>query len=412
MIKILIVDDNHQKISQVRDALIAGYNIPDDMIDTACCQSEGRDKMSKTAYDVVVLDLVLPFGSEDEPEQDGGIKFLRLIEQNSTIKLPLQVIGLTEYEEEYNNNKEEFNKFLFQLILRKQGDTAWRDDLLRVVGFVSRAKTSMLDTMQVRYKYDILILCALQEEFRELLNAFGEGSWKRVKVTEGKFVAHETNIESVYLKTYRVLAYCIGKPGVVATATMASYLINSCSPKCVFMTGITGGIKKDGLKLGDVVIAESIQDYATGKIQGYQNEVKLLREIHQIPADPMLLSQMSDFLLDVQNESVMNVKIRKSHLQHGNENYCVHKAPTICGPFVMAADQVVEQIKKDNRKLAAIDMEGFGLMTVSYLLHVPTLWIKGISDMAGEDKNDDYHATASFASAALLHGFIKEGLDV
>ena len=36
MSKILIVDDNHQKISQVRDALIAGYNIPDDMIDTAC----------------------------------------------------------------------------------------------------------------------------------------------------------------------------------------------------------------------------------------------------------------------------------------------------------------------------------------------------------------------------------------
>ena len=59
-----------------------------------------------------------------------------------------------------------------------------------------------------------------------------------------------------------------------------------------------------------------------------------------------------------------------------------------------------------------IDMEGFGLMTVSHFLQIPVLWIKGISDMAGSNKDDNYHTTASFASAALLHGFIKEGLDV
>ena len=338
MIKILIIDDNPQKMSQVRDAIMAGYDIPDDMIDMAYCQSEGRDKMSQTAYDIVILDLVLPFGVDDEPEQDGGIKYLRLIEQNSKTKLPLQVIGLTEYEEEYYNNKEDFNKFLFQLVLWKQGDTAWRDDLLRAVGFVTRAKAAMLDTIQERNKYDILVLCALREEFRELQNAFGADSWKRVKVTEKDIVAYETYIESAYIKTYRVLAYCIDKPGVAATATMASYLINSCSPKCVFMTGITGGIKRDGLKLGDVVIAESILDYTTGKIQEYQNEIKLLREIHQIPASSMLLSQMSDYLSNVNTEAVMNTNIRKNHLQHGEENYRIHKAPTICGPFVMASE--------------------------------------------------------------------------
>lgn len=412
MIKILIIDDNPQKMSQVRDAIMAGYDIPDDMIDMAYCQSEGRDKMSQTAYDIVILDLVLPFGVDDEPEQDGGIKYLRLIEQNSKTKLPLQVIGLTEYEEEYYSNKEDFNKFLFQLVLWKQGDTAWRDDLLRAVGFVSRSKAAMLDTIQERNKYDILVLCALREEFRELQNAFGADSWKRVKVSEKDIVAYETYIESAYIKTYRVLAYCIDKPGVAATATMASYLINSCSPKCVFMTGITGGIKRDGLKLGDVVIAESILDYTTGKIQEYQNEIKLLREIHQIPASSMLLSQISDYLSNVNTEAVMNTNIRKNHLQHGEENYRIHKAPTICGPFVMASESVVDQLKQDDRKLAAIDMEGFGLMTVSHFLQIPVLWIKGISDMAGSNKDDNYHTTASFASAALLHGFIKEGLDV
>lgn len=412
MINVLIVDDSPQKTNQVKDTIMAGYNIPEDMIDTASSQSEGREKMSKVAYDVVILDLVLPFSAEEDAEPDGGIKFLRLIEQNPTTKLPLQVIGLTEYEDEYENNKEEFNKFLFQLVLRKQGDSAWRDDILRVIGFVSRAKASMLETIQERGKYDVLILCALREEFTELQNAFGIDTWKKVKVTEEEFVAYETDIESAYMKTYRVLAYCIDKPGVVATATMASFLINSCSPKCVFMTGITGGIKRDGMNLGDVIVAESILDYATGKIEEFPDEIKLLREIHQIPADSRLLSQMSDFLSDVENEGVMNTKIRKNHLRHHDEFYHVHKGPTVCGPFVMASESVVDQLKQDNRKLSAIDMEGFGLMTVSHMLRVPALWIKGVSDMAGADKNDDYHATASYASAAILHEFIKEGLDV
>lgn len=412
MIKVLIVDDSPQKTNQVRETIMAGYNIPDDMIDTASSQCEGRDKMSKEAYDVVILDLVLPFAANEEPEPDGGIKFLRLIEQNSTTKLPLQVIGLTEYEEEYNNNKEEFNKFLFQLVLRKQGESAWRDDLLRVVGFVSRAKASMLETIQERDKYDILILCALQEEFAELQKAFDLNTWKKVKVTPNEIVAYETNIESAYVKSYRILAYCINKPGVVATAAMASYLINTCSPKCVFMTGITGGVQNDGIKCGDVVIAESIQDYATGKIQEYAEEITLLREIHQIPAEPRILAQIADFLSDARAETTMNAEIRNNHLQHQQEYYNIHRGPTVCGPFVMASEQMVEHLKDDDRKVMAIDMEGFGLMTVSYYLHVPVLWIKGVSDMAGAKKDDNYHATASFASAALLRGFIKDGLDV
>lgn len=121
---------------------------------------------------------------------------------------------------------------------------------------------------------------------------------------------------------------------------------------------------------------------------------------------------MSDFLSDVEHEAVMNLKIRKHHLQHRDEFYHIHMGPTVCGPFVMASESVVDQLKHDDRKLSAIDMEGFGLMTVSHVLRVPALWIKGVSDMAGTDKNDDYHATASFASAAILHEFIKEGLDV
>lgn len=413
MINILIIDDNAVKANQVKEAIIAGYNIPVDMIDMATCQSEGREKMTEKAYDVVVLDLVLPFGKGEDPEPDGGIKFLKLLEQNSTLKLPLQVIGLTQYEDEYERRKEDFNNFLFQLVLRKQGDSCWRDDVLRAIGFISRAKQSMYDTITRRDKYDILILCALREEFNELLSAFGgKEKWIKVKVVENLYNAYEMIIESAAMKQYRVLAFCINQSGMVATSVMTSYLTKWCAPKCVFMTGITGGISRDGIKRGDVIIAESVQDYAVGKIVEYKDEIKLLHEIHQLPVNPKLLSQISEYVSDEASVAKMNVSIRKMHLQQNEEEYKVYSGPTICGPFVMASEKVVEQLKAESRKISAIDMEGFGLMTTSYLLNIPAVWIKGVSDMANMQKDDIYHTLAAYASGALLYGFIKEGLDV
>lgn len=412
MINVLIVDDNAQKTEQVKNAIIAGYNIPSDMIDTATCQCGGREKMTEKAYDVVILDLVLPFGEGEDPEPDGGIKFLRLLEQNFNTKLPLQVVGLTEYEDEYINRRDAFNNFLFQLVLRKQGDNSWRDDVLRVIGFVSRAKQSMLDTIMARNAYDIIIICALREEFKALQDAFGNDMWTRIKVGGDEHIAYEISIESAYMKTYRVLAYCVDKPGVVATAVMASYLIKCCNPKCVFMTGITGGVRSNNIKRGDVIIAESIQDYAVGKVAEYNEEIQLLREIHQIQTNPKLLSQISDYIAEEENLSKMNVKIAKNHLRKNNEYYGAYIKPTVCGPFVMASEEIAKQFKDSNRKVSAIDMEGFGLMMVYHMMNVPVLWIKGISDMADSKKDDDYHATAAFASAALLQGFIKEGLDI
>lgn len=412
MISVLIVDDNAQKIEHVKNAIMSGYDIPCELIDIATCQCEGREMMTKKAYDIVILDLVLPFGKGEDPERDGGIKFLRLVEQNTNTNLPLQVIGLTEYEEEYVSSREAFNNFLFQLVLRKQGDNAWREDVLRAIGFVCRAKKSMLDTINKRDTYDIIIMCALREEFNELRNAFGISSWTRIPVGGGPYIAYETNIENAYMKKYRILAFCVEKSGVVATAAMAAYLIKCYNPKCLFMTGITGGIKNGNINLGDVIIADSIQDYAKGKVSEYNNEIKFLHEISQIPADPSLLSQMSEYIADEENVAKMNTSIRKNNLQHHEESYKVYIKPTVCGPFVMAAEEVTKQFVEDNRKVSAIDMEGFGLMMVSHMFHVPVLWIKGISDMADIQKNDDYHATAAFASAVILYGFIRDGLDI
>jgi len=410
MIDVLIIDDAQQKAEEIKSAIENGYGQVLGRVDIAKNQVEGRNMMSNYAYDVLVLDLMLPFDDKSQPELDGGVKFLNLLQHNIKLKLPLQVIGVTEYEDSFELGEEEFHKFLFSVVFRKQGDSSWRDKLLQVIGFVSRAKESMLETLAKRNKYDVLIVCALREELEELLNAFGRDTWQKVCVTGQKYMAYETNIETSSMENYKVLAFSSDKSGVTATSVMASYLIHCYSPKCLFMTGITGGIAHGNLKCGDVVIADSVQDYATGKIEMYKGEQKTLQEIHQIPSDMRLLSQITDYISDDENILRLNLQIKKNHLQHDDENYNVYIGPSVCGPFVVASEEYLKQIKDRNRKIIAIDMEGFGIMMSSYLLNVPSLWIKGVSDMANLKKDDSYHATAAFASAKLLYGFLKDGL--
>ena len=70
----------------------------------------------------------------------------------------------------------------------------------------------------------------------------------------------------------------------------------------------------------------------------------------------------------------------------------------------------VEMLQKDERKLQALDMEGFALYTTAHTLDKKALWIKSVSDFADVKKTDDHHKTCCYASGAFLYEFIKEML--
>ena len=170
------------------------------------------------------------------------------------------------------------------------------------------------------------------------------------------------------------------------------------------MTGITAGIKSKGLSLGDIVIAKSIQDYAAGKLteDKITGDIRMLKELEQIPASKQLISMVSTFIND---DECMDDVIRALET---DINFHCHIAPTVCGPFVMASPTLVNAFKQDNRKIQALDMEGYALYLTAFTLEKKALWVKAISDYADNDKNDDYHEFASRASATFLYQFFRE----
>ena len=175
----------------------------------------------------------------------------------------------------------------------------------------------------------------------------------------------------------------------------------------IFKRKITGFINSSIKK-----VAKSIQDYAAGKVtEKSQGDVKLLKENSVMQANADLIGKMSEFVADSEVVEKMNSRVKAARLNvNDREQFAVHIAPTASGPFVMTSTSMVGELKQSERKLSAIDMEGYALYYTAHVFDKPALWIKGVSDFMDSNKNDDYHKAASYASACLLMQFIKDKL--
>ena len=78
MIYVLIVDDNDVRAEQTR-AILDEVGIPEGNITCATCIMDAKRALTKTKYDVMLLDLVLPKRNGTAPESDGGMDLLQEI---------------------------------------------------------------------------------------------------------------------------------------------------------------------------------------------------------------------------------------------------------------------------------------------------------------------------------------------
>lgn len=416
MIKILILDDSSPKIETIKKVLFEGCGLSDENVDVSVSVASGRNAVTNDYYDLVLLDLVLPMFDGEEAIENGGLNFIREISAaGETVKMPTQIIGLTEKEDAYEKEKEEFKNLLFNVIVCRQKDSTWIQQLKQTVIFAIRSKSAILKSLQQRNKFDIAVVCALSEEFKQLIAAFGgEDKWNNLSIEEDvPFRFKSTLVTTASGAEVKMVAAMAGRAGVIATSVLTTLMYTLFHVKTVFMTGFSAGFPSKNLQLGDILVASAIEDYASGKLKDIDGSVKLLKEIHQIEAPSNLTLAMQELIDNEQTQANLMSKIKKSNLlAQDRDNYQISMAATCCGPYVVTSEEVVKELTASDRKLEGLDMEGFGLYLTSKLLSSQNLkgamWIKGVGDFANPNKADVYHKTCSFGSAALLYQFIKE----
>ena len=404
MIRVLILDDSPEKTNIIKRFLKEECNIDEKLIDDKPTIKEGRKILYENDYDLLLLDLVMPRDAESEPTAEESIKFLGEIYFNSEIHIPIHIIGFSQYDELVTAHNESFEDKLWHLINFSFTNNSWKDKLKSKICHLISVKNRFKESIEARTKFDIGIISALESpELKAVLNL--DCNWKTFELENDPIVYHEGSMNTINGNSYRVIACSINKMGMQAAASVSSMIISKFKVKYLFMTGICAGVKERDLNFGDIIIAENLTDYGSGKMtENVSGDFVFKPEPHQFPTDQNLISKVNNFIRN--NGELLKIQ---SGFQ-GTPSKTILQAkigPVASGSYVVASKLLMTNITEPNRKLLAIDMEGYGLyLACHYFNQTKALFIKSVCDFGDEKKDDSHQTYASYTSAKFLYSFL------
>ncbi|MBD3583599.1 5'-methylthioadenosine/S-adenosylhomocysteine nucleosidase family protein [Flavobacterium selenitireducens] len=408
MIDILILDDSDEKISLIEKYLLEECNIPQTNIFKEKNIKDGRKILYDRDFDLLLLDLVMPRDHETEPNAEESVKFLDEIYYNSSIHIPAHIIGFSQFDDLINAHQETFDDKLWHLINFSFTQNSWKDKLKSKVCYITSLKQRFKEAIESKNYYDIGIICALETpEFSEILQL--DLPWKKISFEGDPLVYYSSEINTLNGNKHKIIACSITRMGMQASASVTTKIIEKFCPKYIAMTGICAGVKDRDINYGDIIVSENITDFGSGKmVETDAGDVVLKPEPHQIPTDQTLISKLSNFIRE--NDEI--VKIQSKY--RGSKPSTVLQAkiaPTTSGSYVVSSEGLVQSIIAQNRKLSAIDMEGYGVYLACHFFNkTKPLVVKSVCDFGDKHKGDDYQQYASYTSANFLLSFIKNML--
>ncbi|MBF7074932.1 5'-methylthioadenosine/adenosylhomocysteine nucleosidase [Glaciecola sp. MH2013] len=179
--------------------------------------------------------------------------------------------------------------------------------------------------------------------------------------------------------------------GKVAAAIATTLIIDKFSPDYVVNTGSAGGFDKE-LNIGDLVISQSVTHhdvdithfgYALGQCAGMPETY-------------------------VCNESLIAAAEASASKISGIKT----KSGLVCtGDSFIGSDEAASDLQAKFPQMTAVEMEGAAIAQTAYLLGIPFLVIRSLSDIAGKTSTVSFEAyleKAAKNSAELVMGMLKE----
>ncbi|MDX3228946.1 effector-associated domain 2-containing protein [Streptomyces sp. ME19-01-6] len=190
-----------------------------------------------------------------------------------------------------------------------------------------------------------------------------------------------------------------GNPGAAALVERASALF---TPRALLFVGVAGGRKDVGL--GDVVAAEAVYDYETGK--DTEDAFLPRQRTHQSTYDLVQLART----VAAGDEWQRGIRLAGGGAAPRPK---AHVKPIAAGGRVVThqRSEVGRRLTAGAGDAVAVDMEGFGFLAGAYVnRHVDALVIRGISDLlADKDEAHDEHwqPVASRHAAAFAFALLR-----
>lgn len=384
--RILIIDDSKDKAEAIKAEINRTLG-PDHL-----CSVSSIDTMptavrllSTISFDLLILDLMLPYVEGGDADSRAGLELLRQMRTSSGPNKNAPVLALSAFPDEVSSYRTSFDQ-LGVLITTFDEGGSWRHALLSIVEGI-KGRPSAIEV-------DFLIVCALEEERQGYSKFVREAS---SSIVSGLNVQYVRPIAQPELLGALVR---LSQMGLVAATFETANALGVFRTPIVGMSGICAGFKSR-TELGQLVVASPAWEYQAGKWSKDGFEIAP----HQVPLRSRT-RPLIDHLIGTNNF--------KNQLESALDRGDVRPrrlpdpvlAPFATGSAVIADQKRLEHITKQHRKIAAIDMETYGLYySANEAVQVDHFFsVKSVVDYADDEKTDDFHRYGSCVSAcAAIH---------
>lgn len=392
-VSVLVIEDSASKAKLIAEALrstLANSVEITTIEDTATA----RRLMRSTKYDLLILDVALPAFPKEMPRPRAGLDFLKEILTIDDYHAPTYIVGITEYDEEFDELAAEFESRAWPLCKSKPSETGWIKRIEVLGRHILNTKAA------VASRVDIAVITALYDpEFIALLDL--PWNWSVGEILDEATMFRKGTFSEAG-KDFSVIATWPQRMGLVAAASLASKIIHLFRPRVLASSGICAGIRGK-VDLGDIVFASEAWTWESGKIVAIPEPGTVLPDPHSVAASTVAVTLGQQ----MQGESAWRVAIRDDWGERGVPvgTPKFHIGPMASGSAVVSDGAAVEAILRKSRKTVAIDMEAYAIYAAAMLSGQPVpkcFCVKGVSDFADSRKNDKYRKYAAYSSSRAL----------
>lgn len=248
---------------------------------------------------------------------------------------------------------------------------------------------------------DFAIITGLVEEFQELRRLFPRLQEDDTDQRHGQWF--RGRIQGANGVNYEIVASYQTKKGPLEANSLTTKLVEVWDPAYIILVGIAGTFDKD-VKLGDVVVSQQIFYYDPGKAvagkiryrpEGYPCSVTLIRQSEALFLDRRIYRkwQQSGSRSARKKATALAGKFAAEGQKALNKHVPkVHFGTVASGSLVVASKKLQEKLLRLHGQIIATEMEGAGVLNASFSMRevpVPAIVIKGISDAADEQKENE-----------------------
>lgn len=398
--KILLIDDNRTRAGALIDHLIStsGCNRAD--IYVAQDGSSARESLRSHSYDLMVLDVMLPFRFDDEPSEQTALSLLTEISETTTLNKPKHIIGLTAYEAAEKSVATEFLDRSWVLVREIPMNDDWMYTISNAVRYIRENDSPNLTH---EHLVDVVIVTALQIEMEAVRKL--PWDWTPDEALDDSQFFSRGSFESRG-KPCSAIAAVATRMGMVSASVLTSKLIQKFRPRLIVMPGICAGLRGK-VKLGDVICSDMAWDYQSGKHVSTANALNgFLMDPHFIPVDTFVSSRIDQLARDDQH----SIRVWNGWNPRHESPPSLLRGPVASGSAVLADRNVTESIRLQQRKLLGVEMELYGMFFAVEQAPRPkplAVGLKAACDFADDEKNDEVQPYASYTSAAYLKEFCE-----